>query len=97
MYSLKGIYPIEPKNRRKANPGRLAKKTYYLAKDIRFLIHEPIIDKFRNMKSYLRRLTKAKARKETTREEAFRNNCPYYKLDHVVRERYLSFTDALRD
>jgi len=47
---LKGIYPVEPKNRRKANRGRLANKTFYLAKDIRFLTHEPIIDKFRNLK-----------------------------------------------
>ena len=47
---LKGIYPVEPKNRRKANRGRLANKTYYLAKDIRFLAHEPIIDKFRHLK-----------------------------------------------
>ncbi|CAF1481979.1 unnamed protein product [Rotaria magnacalcarata] len=94
---LKGIYPVEPKNRRKANRGRLANKTYYLAKDIRFLTHEPIIDKFRQMKSYLRRLTKARARKEKTREQALRNNRPFYKLDHVVRERYPSFADALRD
>ncbi|CAF3891872.1 unnamed protein product [Rotaria sp. Silwood2] len=94
---LKGIYPVEPKNRRKANRGRLANKTYYLAKDIRFLTHEPIIDKFRHLKSYLRRLTKAKARKEKTKEEALRNNRPFYKLDHVVRERYPSFADALRD
>jgi len=94
---LKGIYPVEPKNRRKANRGRLANKTYYLAKDIRFLTHEPIIDKFRNLKTYLRRLTKAKARNEKTREEALRNNRPFYKVDHIVRERYPSFNDALRD
>ncbi|CAF1276476.1 unnamed protein product [Adineta steineri] len=94
---LKGIYPVEPKNRRKANRGRLANKTYYLAKDIRFLTHEPIIDKFRHLKSYLRRVTKAKARNEKSREETLRNNRPFYKLDHVVRERYPSFADALRD
>jgi len=94
---LKGIYPVEPKNRRKANRGRLANKTFYLAKDIRFLTHEPIIDKFRNLKSYLKRLTKAKARNEKTREETLKNNRPFYKLDHVVRERYPSFADALRD
>ena len=41
---------MEPKNKRKANRGRLANKTYYFAKDIRFLTHEPIIEKFRNMK-----------------------------------------------
>jgi len=94
---LKGIYPVEPKNRRKANRGRLAHKTYYLAKDIRFLTHEPIIDKFRHLKSYLRRLTKAKARNEKSKEVALRDNRPFYKLDHVVRERYPSFADALRD
>lgn len=94
---LKGIYPVEPKNRRKANRGRLANKTFYLAKDIRFLTHEPIIDKFRNLKSYLKRLTKAKARNEKTREETLKNNRPFYKLDHVVRERYPSFADALKD
>lgn len=94
---LKGIYPVEPKNRRKANRGRLANKTYYLAKDIRFLTHEPIIDKFRNIKAYLRRLTRAKARDEKSKLESLRNNRPYYKLDHVVRERYPSFNDALRD
>jgi len=94
---LKGIYPVEPKNRRKANRGRLANKTFYFAKDIRFLSHEPIIDKFRQMKSYLRRLTKAKARNEKTREETIRNNRPEYKLDHVVRERYPSFADGLKD
>jgi len=94
---LKGIYPVEPKNKRKANRGRLANKTFYYSKDIRFLTHEPIIDKFRQLKIYLRRLTKAKARKEKTKEESLRDNRPFYKLDHVVRERYPTFVDAIRD
>jgi len=94
---LKGIYPVEPKNKRKANRGRLANKTFYYSKDIRFLTHEPIIDKFRQLKIYLRRLTKVKARKEKTKEESLRENRPFYKLDHIVRERYPSFIDALKD
>ena len=48
---LKGIYPVEPKNKRKAGRGSAKPKTYYLAKDIIFLAHEPIIERFRAFKA----------------------------------------------
>lgn len=47
---LKGIYPREPKNRKKAQKGATGIKTLYNKKDIQFLMHEPIIWKFREMK-----------------------------------------------
>lgn len=47
---LKGIYPHEPKHKKKVNKGSTAQRTFYLLKDIRFLLHEPIIGKFREYK-----------------------------------------------
>ena len=47
---LKGIYPHEPNNKKKAGKGSTAPKTWYLAKDIRFLLHEPVLNKFREFK-----------------------------------------------
>lgn len=47
---LKGIYPHEPKHKKKVNKGSTAPRTFYLLKDIRFLLHEPIVAKFREYK-----------------------------------------------
>ena len=47
---LKGVYPREPPNYKKVGKGNPAKKTYYHAKDISFLSHEPLIQKFREFK-----------------------------------------------
>ena len=47
---LKGIYPHEPKHKKKVNKGSTAPRTFYLIKDIRFLLHEPIVGKFREYK-----------------------------------------------
>lgn len=47
---LKGIYPHEPRHKKRVNKGSTAHKTYYLVKDINFLAHEPIINKFREFK-----------------------------------------------
>jgi len=49
---LKGIYPHEPRHPKKAGgaTGSTAPKTYYYAKDINFLLHEPIVNKFREYK-----------------------------------------------
>lgn len=47
---LKGIYPHEPKHKKKVNKGSTAPRTFYLLKDIRFLLHEPIVGKFREYK-----------------------------------------------
>lgn len=47
---IKGIYPREPKHRRRAQQGRTGIQTLYLKKDIQFLLHEPIIWKLREQK-----------------------------------------------
>ena len=47
---LKGIYPHEPRHKKKVNKGSTAARTFYLLKDIKFLLHEPIVNKFREYK-----------------------------------------------
>lgn len=47
---LKGIYPREPRNRKRAQKGASGIKTLYHKKDIQFLMHEPIIWKLRDLK-----------------------------------------------
>lgn len=47
---LKGIYPREPRNRKRAQKGAGGIKTLYHTKDIKFLLHEPIIWKLRDLK-----------------------------------------------
>ncbi|KAM8886822.1 pescadillo [Spinachia spinachia] len=94
---LKGIYPREPKHKKKVNKGSTAPRTFYLLKDIRFLLHEPIVRKFREYKIFVRKLKRAYGRTEYSAVERLKDNKPAYKLDHIVKERYPSFIDALRD
>ncbi|XP_036382618.1 pescadillo [Megalops cyprinoides] len=94
---LKGIYPHEPKHKKKVNKGSTAPRTFYLLKDIRFLLHEPIVGKFREYKVFVRKLRKAYGKAEWTSVQRLKENKPGYKLDHIVKERYPTFIDALRD
>ncbi|XP_075069163.1 pescadillo homolog [Mixophyes fleayi] len=94
---LKGIYPHEPKHKKKVNKGSTAPRTFYLVKDIKFLLHEPIVGKFREYKVFVRRLRKAYGKQEWDAVDRIRDNKPAYKLDHIIKERYPTFIDALRD
>ncbi|XP_035236028.1 pescadillo [Anguilla anguilla] len=94
---LKGIYPHEPKHKKVVNKGSTAPRTFYLLKDIRFLLHEPIVGKFRQYKVFVRKLRKAYGKAEWTNVQRLRENKPGYKLDHIIKERYPTFIDALRD
>ncbi|XP_059193019.1 pescadillo [Centropristis striata] len=94
---LKGIYPHEPKHKKKVNKGSTAPRTFYLLKDIRFLLHEPIVGKFRDYKVFVRKLKKAYGKTNYSAVEKLKDNKPTYKLDHIIKERYPSFIDALRD
>lgn len=46
---MKGVYPVDPKNKSKVGSGG-ANKTYYLLSDVQYLSHEPIIWKFWDFK-----------------------------------------------
>ncbi|KAL3934490.1 MAG: hypothetical protein SGARI_003361, partial [Bacillariaceae sp.] len=91
---LKGIYPREPRGR---VPGKKKGQTFYHINDIRAIAHEPILEKFREFRSFMKKIRRAAGRNE--QDEAVRKNavCPTYTLHHLVRERYPRFEDALSD
>jgi len=89
---LKGIHPREPKKKVKGQG-----KTYYHVKDITFLMHEPLMNTFRELRAYERKIKRAKAKKHFNQVDRLRENKPGYTLDHLVKERYPTFIDALRD
>lgn len=94
---LKGVYPREPKSRLKVQKGSTVHKILYQVKDIRFLMHEPIIWKFRELSSFLKKLKHVQSQRDPKREKALKKNTPTYSLDHIIKERYPTFIDAIRD
>ncbi|KAL6932773.1 hypothetical protein ACO0OL_004268 [Hanseniaspora opuntiae] len=99
---FKGIYPREPRNKKKANKGSTAPVTFYYYKDIQYLQHEPLLNKFREHKTFMKKLTKYLNKGQVhqanklneNKEVGFAGN---WNLDAIVKERYPSFNEALRD
>ncbi|XGW15424.1 hypothetical protein V3C99_001138 [Haemonchus contortus] len=94
---LKGIYPHEPAHKKKVNKGSTENRVWYYRKDINFLAHEPIINKFRDYKVFLRKLNHYKAKKDESKVKKLYDNKPEYELDRMVKERYPTFGSAIRD
>eukprot|EP00698_Gefionella_okellyi_P025147 TRINITY_DN9095_c0_g1_i1.p1 TRINITY_DN9095_c0_g1~~TRINITY_DN9095_c0_g1_i1.p1 ORF type:complete len:542 (-),score=73.58 TRINITY_DN9095_c0_g1_i1:139-1719(-) len=89
---LKGVFPRAPK---KSLKGR--DKTYYLAKDIRFLSHEPLLEHIAKFRVWKRRLSSAKGRGEQARAAVVAGQKPTFRLDNMLRERYPTLDDAVQD
>ncbi|PBP27610.1 pescadillo [Diplocarpon rosae] len=101
----KGIYPREPRNKKKASKSSSASTTFYYTKDIQYLLHEPLLQKFREQKALEKKISKALGRGDAHDAQRLEKNAnrpektgkTKYTLDHVIRERYPTFVDALRD
>lgn len=89
---LKGIYPRHPKKKLKGNT-----KTYFHVKDIKILQHDQLLDKFRAIKAHLKKHKKYLGRKEVKVAENHIRKTPKYSLAPVIKDRYPTFVDALRD
>ncbi|GMH37426.1 hypothetical protein BSKO_05299 [Bryopsis sp. KO-2023] len=89
---LKGIHPREP---RKKLHG--ADKTYYHAKDIKWLMHERLLSGFRRVNAFEKKIKKQIGRQNMAAARRLKGKRPALRLDHLIKERYPSFIDAVRD
>ncbi|KAL7739636.1 hypothetical protein ACLKA6_018847 [Drosophila palustris] len=94
---LKGVYPREPKHRRRAQKGSSEIKILYHAKDIRFLLHESVVWTLRDYKIFAKKSGRDRAIKDFRNLKRRLALFPEIKLDHIVKERYPTFIDALKD
>lgn len=89
---FKGIFPRDPKKKKHGKD-----KTYYHVKDIKHLAHEPLLKKFRELKTFLKKRKAALVKKEDARMNQLEKTKPVFTYHHLVKERYPTFVDALRD
>ncbi len=89
---LKGIYPREPRKKFKGND-----KTYFHVKDLKILQHDQLLEKFRSIKAHLKKHKKLLGRRELKLAEQHIKKTPKYSLAPVIKDRYPTFIDALRD
>jgi pescadillo protein len=82
-----GIFPREPRHKKRANKGSSAPTTFYYAKDIAYIAHEPVLQKLREHKAFAKKLSRALGRGEWSSAKSLEENKPVYRLDHIIKER----------
>ena len=70
---------------------------YYHAKDIKHLSREPMLWQWRRQRTFRDRLTRHKGRHSWAKVKRMQLSMPQISMEHLVRERYPTFNDALRD
>ena len=91
---FKGIYPHDPKKHQKKEGQR---RVYYHVKDIKSLRREPVLWQWRSQNTFKSKITKHKGRHNWEKVKSMQLSMPQVSIDHLVRERYPTFNDALRD
>lgn len=62
-----------------------------------YLLHEPLLAKFREHKTFAKKLARALGRGEWALAKGLEDRKPVARLDHLVKERYPTFKLALQD
>jgi pescadillo protein len=60
-------------------------------------MHDKLLSKFREIKAHMKKHKKLLGRKETKLAEDHIRKTPKYTLSHIIKERYPTFLDAVRD
>ena len=95
---IQGIYPREPRNKKKASKSATPSTTFYYTKDIQYLLHEPVLQKYRDHKALAKKIGRHLGRNEAGEASRLeKTQKPRVRLDHIIKERYPTFVDALRD
>ena len=84
-------------HKKRANKGSSAPASFYYSKDIQYLLHEPLLVRFREHKAFAKKLSRALGRGEWALAKNLEEAKPVARLDHLVKERYPTFTLALQD
>lgn len=95
---FKGIYPREPRSKKRAFKSSTPSTTFYYTRDIQYLLHEPLLAKFRDHKALAKKIARSLGRGEVGDAARLEKHAtPRLALDHIIKERYPTFVDALRD
>lgn len=92
MCIVKGIYPREPRKKYKGN-----NKTYYHIKDIKYLEQDKIMNTMRAIKVFERKHSRLVSKGEKSEAEMLKARKPRMEFQHIIKERYPSFVDCLKD
>lgn len=95
---LKGVYPRQPRGSK--TPHNRKGQVFYHLKDLKAIAHEPILQKFRLFKAFMKKVRKS-AHVDTVEEAKKKydliTGAKRLTIHHLVKERYPQFTDALGD
>lgn len=87
--SWAGIYPREPRSKKKASKSSTPSTTFYYTRDIQYLLHEPLLAKFRDHKALGKKISRHLGRGEVGDAARLeKKGAPKLSLDHIIKERY---------
>lgn len=84
-----GIYPREPRSKKKASKSSTPSTTFYYTRDIQYLLHEPLLAKFREHKALGKKISRHLGRGEVGDAARLeKKGATKLSLDHIIKERY---------
>lgn len=94
--SWAGIYPREPRSKKKASKSSTPSTTFYYTRDIQYLLHEPLLAKFRDHKALGKKISRHLGRGEVGDAARLeKKGATKLSLDHIIKERYPTVSSQL--